>query len=96
MDALTETVAAILAGLSIVLAAIGGAAAARYRDSRLAFVTAGLAVIATVGALSVLHEVSPRYGGPFEVGTVPLLLLVGAVGLLYLALVRGAPRRPAP
>lgn len=94
MDLVTELLAAVLTGLAFLLTAIGGAAASRYRDPRLALVAAGLAVIGTVGALSILHEVSPRYGSSFGIAAAPLALLVVAVGLLYLALVRGGPRRP--
>ncbi len=96
MDLLTEGLAVVLTGLSFVLAAIGGSAAVRYRDPRFGLVAAGLAVIGSVGALSVANEVSPRYGGAFAISTVPLALLVVAVGLLYVALVRGGPRRKAP
>ncbi len=95
MDPLAEAVGVVLAGLAFILSAIGGAAAARYRDLRLGLVAGGLAVLGVVGVLSVLHQISPLYGGPFDVATVPLVLLVVAVGLLYLALVRGGPRRPA-
>ena len=94
MDPLTEAIGVVLAGLAFILSAIGGAAAARYRDLRIGLVAGGLAVLGVVGVLSVLHQISPLYGGPFEVSAVPLLLLVVAVGLLYLALVRGGPRRP--
>lgn len=96
MDVVTEGVAVILAGLSFILSAIGGSAAAKYRDLRLSLVSAGLTLIGVVGVLSVLHEISPRYGAPFAISTVPLLLLVVSVGLLYVALVRGSPRRPVP
>lgn len=94
MDLLTVFLAVVLAGLSALLAGVGAAASARYRDSRLGLVSAGLAVLAVVGGLDVLYQVSPRYGEPFEVAPVPLGLIVVAVGLLYVALVRGgrAPR----
>lgn len=95
MDVYTEFAAVILAGLAFILAAIGGVAAARYRDPRLGLVAAGLALIGVVGVLSALNQLSPRYGGMFGISTVPLIFLVASVGLLYLALVRGRPGRPA-
>ncbi len=94
MDLLTLFLGVLLAGLSAILAAIGGVTAARFRDVRLAAVSAALALLAAVGLLTVLHEVSPRYGGPFAVAPWPLGVLVLAVAFLYAAIVRGAPRRP--
>ncbi len=96
MNVLTEIVAVILAGLSFLLAGIGAAAGRRYGDTRLTLVAAGLAVIGGIGVLSVLHELSPLYGGPFAIDPIPLSLLVIAVGLLYLAFVRGGARQPPP
>ncbi len=96
MDLLTVFLAVVLAGLSATLAGIGAAAASRYRDPRLGLVSAGLAVLAVVGGLDVLNQVSPRYGEPFEVAPVPLGLTVLAVALLYVALVRGAARSRSP
>jgi hypothetical protein len=94
MDVFAEIAAVVLAGLSFVLAAIGGAAAQRYHDVRLALVAAGLGTVGVVGVLAMVHQVSPLYGGPFEVDTIPLVLLILAVGLVYAALVRRSPRTP--
>lgn len=94
MDVFTEIAAVILAGLSFVLAGIGAAAASRYRDARLALVTGGLGMIGVVGVLGLLHQISPLYGGPFDITLVPLALLVVTVGLVYVALVRRGPRPP--
>lgn len=94
MDLLSEIAAVILAGLSFLLAAIGGTAASRYHDSRLALVAAGLGVMGAVGVLGVLHQLSPLYGGGFDITAVPLLLLVAAVSLVYVALVHRGPRSP--
>jgi hypothetical protein len=94
MDVFVELAAVVLAGLSFVLAAIGASAARRYRDARLALVAGGLAVIGGVGILGLLHQISPLYGGPFDITVVPLVLLVVAVGLVYVALVRRGPRSP--
>jgi len=96
MDLLTEFIAVLLTGLSAILAAIGGSAALRYRDSRLGFVAAALALLGFVGVLSFLHEVSPLYGEPFEVAPAPLGLAVAAVALLYVALIRGSPKTKSP
>lgn len=89
MDWITEGAAVVLAGLAITLAAIGGSAASRYGDRRLGLVAAGLAVIGAIGVLGVLHQVSPLYGDPFAIDLVPLLLLLLAVTLLYIAVVAG-------
>jgi len=94
MDDLTEAAAVILAGLSFVLAVIGGAAATRYGDSRVGLVAAGLGVIGVVGALGLLHQLSPLYGGEFDISLLPLVLLVVAVALVYAALIRRGPRSP--
>lgn len=91
MDALTEALSALLAGLSMILTVIAALAASRYRDGRLASVAGALALFAVVGVLSLLHEFSPRYGGGFAVDPVPLGLSVIAVALLYLALVQRRP-----
>ena len=91
---LTEFLALLLAGLSAILAGIAGSAARRYGDSRLGLVAAGLGLLAVVGALAFLHQVSPLYGQSFGVAPVPLGLAVVAVGLLYIALIRGRPPPP--
>lgn len=96
MDVFTEFASVVLAGLSFVLAGIGAAAASRYHDARIALVAAGLGVIGVVGVLGLVYEVSPRYGGGFEISIYPLALLVVAVGLVYLALIRRGPRPPTP
>ncbi len=95
MDLATLFFAAVVAGLSAALAVLGGIAAGRYGDVRLTLVSGALALIAAVGLLGVLNQVSPRYGGAFRIDLVPLAVLLLAVVLLYLALVRGTPRRPA-
>lgn len=95
MDWWVESLAALLAGLSAVLAAIAGAAAARYRDARLGTLVAAFLLFAFLGGLAFLHDVSPRYGGPFGVAPIPLGLALFAVVLLYLAMARGTPRAPA-
>lgn len=92
MDWITEAAAVLLAGLAFTLSAIGGIAASQYSDRRLGLVAAGLALIGTIGALGVLHELSPAYGGPFAISLTPLVLLLVAVALVYLAVVTGAPR----
>jgi hypothetical protein len=96
MDVYTEIAAVLLAGLSFVLAVIGIVAAQRYHEARLGLVAAGLGTIGVVGALALVHEVSPLYGRPFEVSPIPLALLVVAVGLVYVALVRRSSRPPPP
>ena len=95
MDLASLFLAVVLAGLSAVLAGIGGIAAGRYGDARLALVSGALALVAVVGLLGVLNQVSPLYGGSFGGDPVPLAVLLVAVVLLYLALVRGGPPRPA-
>jgi hypothetical protein len=90
-----ESIAALLVGLSAVLAALGAAAARRYRDSRLGLVAAAFALFATMGALAFLYAVSPQYGTGFEVEPVPLGLALVAAALLYLAMIRNHPKSPA-
>ena len=94
MDLATLFLAVVLTGLSAALAVLGGIAAGRYGDVRLSLVSGALALIAIVGILGVLHQVSPRYGGSLGIDFVPLAVLLLAVVLLYLALVRGGPHRP--
>ena len=96
MDSLAELLALLLAGLTAVLAGVGSTAAVRLRDSRLALVSAGLALLAVVGALAFLHEISPRYGGPFAVDPIPLALALAASLLLYGSLFRARPKPPSP
>lgn len=93
MDLLTVLLSTVLAGLSAILMAIALAAASRYRDARLGSVAGAQGVFAAIGLLSLLHQLSPLYGGDFGVDPVPLALAVVAVFLLYFALVR---RRPEP
>lgn len=96
MDLLTELLSALLAGLSAILTGIAAAAASRYHDGRLGFVAAAQGLFAVIGVLSLLHQISPRYGGGFGVDPVPLVLAVVAVALLYVALVRGRSERGSP
>ncbi len=96
VDAVAELLSAVLAGLSAILVGIATAAAIRYRDLRLAMVGGALGLFVVIGALSLLHELSPKYGAPFQIDPVPLGLAVAAVALLYVALVRrpaGPPSR---
>lgn len=83
----------LLVGLSVILMAIAFAAASRYRDSRLAAVGGAQALLMGLGLLSLLNQLSPRYGANFAVSDIPLALAVAAVALLYGALVRRAPDR---
>ncbi|MCI4348738.1 MAG: hypothetical protein L3J93_00750 [Thermoplasmata archaeon] len=93
VDLFVVFLSALLAGLSAILTSIALAAASRYRDGRLGSVAAALVLFTLLGALSLLHELSPLYGGGFEVDPIPLILAVGAVALLYVSLVR---RRAPP
>jgi hypothetical protein len=88
MDLIEEILSTLLAGLGLILMGIALAAASRYRDFRLGFVALALGLLAVIGLLSLLHQVSPLYGEEFGVDEVPLALAVVAVGLLYIALVR--------
>lgn len=96
MDYLVEPLAGLLTGLAAVLAVLGGAAAARYRDPRLAFISAAFVALATIGGLAFLHVVSPRYGEPYEVAPIPLGLALLSSILVYVAMVRGRPAPPPP
>ncbi|MCI4358415.1 MAG: hypothetical protein L3J95_03070 [Thermoplasmata archaeon] len=93
MELLTVLLSTLLAGLSAILLTIGLAAAARYRDARLGAVGGAQGLLMAIGILSLLHQLSPRYGGGFAVDDVPLALAVVAVVLLYVALVRRRPER---
>lgn len=95
MDLVVESLSTILAGLGLILMVIAAAAAARHRDVRLACVGAAQGLLATVGVLSLLNQVSPLYGGAFQVDAIPLGMAVVAAGLLYLALVRRPIETPA-
>lgn len=94
MDFFTEVLSTLLAGLSAILTAIAAAAASRHRDGRLAGVAAALGLLSLVGFLSLLHQLSPLYGGGFEVDPIPLAVIVVAVGLLYVAFTQS--RAPPP
>ncbi len=95
MDLTTELLAVLLAGLGLILAVIAGTAARRYHDARLGGVAAALALLALIGGLALLNQLSPRYGGPFAVAAIPLGLAVLAVALLYIAFVTNRPKRPS-
>lgn len=95
MDLVTEILSTLLAGLSGILMTIAFAAASRYRDARLASVGVALALFLVIGVLSLLHQLSPLYGGPYAVAPVPLALSVAAAALLYVALIRRPPT-PTP
>lgn len=88
MDLIEETLSTLLAGLGFILMAIALGAARRHRDARLGFVAAAQGILAGIGLLSLLNQLSPLYGGDFAIDPVPLALAVIAVGLLYVALVR--------
>jgi hypothetical protein len=92
MDLLSAIAAVVLTGLPFLLMGVGASSAARYRDHRFALVAAGLGVVGVVGILGLLHQISPLYGGGFDITLVPLLLLVIAVALIYLAMVRRGPQ----
>lgn len=93
MSLFVEFLAVLLVGLSSVLAVVGAVAAARLREARLGFVAAAMLLLAAIGGLSFLHEVSPLYGGPFTVAPVPLALALAAALLLYGSLLRRTSRR---
>ncbi|HEV2519947.1 MAG TPA: hypothetical protein VGX00_04920 [Thermoplasmata archaeon] len=95
MDLIAVALATLLTGLSAILLGIAATAAARYRDGRLGAVAGAQGVFAAIGALALLHQLSPRYGGGLGVDDVPLGLAVVAVLLLYLSLVRRPPDRAA-
>ncbi len=92
MSWLVELLAALLAGLAAILASVGAVASTRLRDGRLALVTSALVLLALLGALSFLHEVSPLYGQGFSVDPIPLALALGATVLLYGSLFRRRPK----
>ncbi len=93
MSWVAEFLAVLLAGLTGILAVVGAMAAARLRDTRLAFVTGSLVLLAVVGALAFLHEVSPLYGQGFGVDPIPLALTLGGAVLLYGSLFRRRANR---
>lgn len=88
MDLIVESLSTLLAGLGLVLMGIALAAARRHQDSRLGLVAAAQGLLALLGVLSLINQVSPLYGGEFVVDPIPLAIAVAAVGLLYVALVR--------
>ncbi|MCL4324030.1 MAG: hypothetical protein M1144_00980 [Candidatus Thermoplasmatota archaeon] len=94
MDTIGLFLSVLLAGLSAVLAGLGLMVAARYEDRRILFISIAFLILAVVGALSVFSDLSPLYGGSFAVEPVPLLLLVLAVGLLYVSLIQSRPQSP--
>lgn len=96
MDLTVELLSVLLAGITTILGIIGATAAARLRDARLWFVSLALFLLACVGGLSFLHEVSPLYGRGFGVDPIPLALALVAAVLLYGSLFRRpSPRSPS-
>lgn len=91
MDTLGLFLAVVLAGLSLLLGVIGILASSRYEDRRILFISGAFLAIGVVGALAVFSDLSPEYGGPFGVESIPLFVMVVAVGLLYVAMVRSGP-----
>ena len=87
VDLLTEALSTLLAGLGTILTVIAGAAASRHRDARLAFVAGAQGLLAVIGFLSLLHQLSPLYGTAFGIDPIPLLVAVVAVGFLYAAMI---------
>ena len=97
--ALTETTMELIeAALSVVLLGLAGIMAAaallaerNYRDLRFLPIGIALVVLAFVGAMSLFAALFPDVEPAFDVGIVPLILLVVMVVLLNLPLLRRFP-----
>lgn len=89
LDAIALTLAALLA-------AIGFAAARRYRDRRFVFVGIALGVVGLVGLVGVVDNLLPGAIPDGDLGAVPVLLLILSEVLLYLSFVVTRSWRPVP
>ena len=78
----------VLAGLSVLLASVALLANRYFPDRRFLFVGIGLLGMGAVGVLSLISLFSPTLGDSFDVGEVPLAILVGAILLLNASLLR--------
>jgi hypothetical protein len=91
-----DSVAVVLAA---VLAAIGLAAAVRYRDWRFASIGIALVGLGLVGVVGAVNTLWPGAIPGGDVGTTPILLVIMSEALLYISLVTSrswAPRSPNP
>ncbi len=94
MDLAGLFLSVVLAGLAAVLAVVGILAARRFEDRRILFISVAFLALALVGILAIIGNLSPLYGGPFQVQTLPLAVLVVAVILLYASMVHSRPQPP--
>ena len=77
----------IIVALAVLLVFVAGAASARYRDLRFAFVAAALAALGAVGALGAIGLLFPGWNRGFDLGTTQALIIIVAEALFYLSFV---------
>ncbi len=86
---------AIIVAMAVLLVFVAGAASARYRDLRFAFVAAALAALGAVGALGMIGLLSPGANLGFDLGTTQELIIIVAEALFYLSFVVSRKWTPA-
>ena len=95
-DPFAEGLAILLVVFSGVLVGLAIVAFQRFGERRFLLVAAGFGAITVAAALSAVSEMYDIFDETFSIGAAPLLLLVLAAALLYLAMIgtRSPPGRP--
>lgn len=88
MELIEAFLSVLLAGLSALLAVVAFLAYRYFPDQRFILVGIGLLGLGSVGVLSMVSVFYPPAGTAFDVGEVPLAVLVGVVLLLNGSLMR--------
>jgi hypothetical protein len=94
---LAVALAVVLVALSGTLAGIAWSAARRFQERRFLLIALAFLTVGATAVMSLIDETVDLFDEQFAVEPGPLLLLVIALALLYVALLRGtrAPGSPA-
>ncbi len=96
LDYAEAVLSVVLLGLAGTMAAAALLAERNYRDLRFLSVGVALLVLAVVGAISLFSALFPDIEPAFDVGILPLVLLVAMVFLLNLPLFHRFPSPRPP
>ncbi len=88
MELIEAFLSVVLAGLSVLLASVALLAHRYLPDRRFLLVGIGLLGMGAVGVVSLVSVFFPASGNDFDVGEIPLAVLVGVVLLLNASLMR--------
>lgn len=97
VELITFLLAAVVTLLAAALTAIAWSAARRFEDTRFFLIGIAFLTLSAVGLLSILSENFGLFDEAFAVEPAPLVLVLVALAVLYLALFqphRGAGARP--